>query len=65
MRAMLFCNAHMMQGLFLRLFGMSEKIHGLYFSTFQVSDKQRLIKAFRKDVKIWESGGCEKSYSGA
>lgn len=43
---MLFCNAHMMQGLFLRLFGMSEKIHGLYFSAFQVSDKQRLVKAF-------------------
>ena len=62
---MLLCNAHMMQGLFLRLFGMSEKIqgtyfkicalyfkiYGLYFSTFQVSDKQRLIKAFQKGVK--------------
>ena len=41
------------------------KIYGLYFSAFQVSDKQQLIKAFQKGVKVWESGGCEKPCFGA
>ncbi len=48
------------QGTYFEISALYFKIHGLYFSTFQMSDRQQLMKCFESGSKTLINNGLRK-----